>query len=266
MPASCHPRSCLWVGRVCWAAWVQLFLCLCFCKPCCARAVFIIHDASELLDLSFLTKAWKGPMQFLCRHPQVQSFLQTGVIMWLLLLHHRLAQGGDSSCPRQHSVIYATRVWFAHKTGFQRLVNCQSKSSPCSLWCPLVCSSLRVLCGFVVLFKSMLFHRISFPFSKPGWKHFLVNITEVFYCSSGGDYKTTTFWLTNAINVMKIPLCFTFHFITCYRNMLNTSVWRTALHKGKMYFPWRFLELLWEMAIFACFSLLPCLSLHFPVS
>lgn len=63
---------------------------------------------------------------------------------------------------------------------------------------------------------------ISFPFNKRGWKHF-VNIAEVFYCSGSGDYKTITFWLTNAINVMKIPLCFTFHCITCLYNMLNTS-------------------------------------------
>lgn len=147
MPASCHPRSCLYAGRVCWAAWVQLFPCLCFCKPCCARAVFIIHDAGELLDLSFLTKAWKWPMQFFCRLPQVQSFLQTGVVMWLLLLHHRLVQGGDSSGPRQHSVIYVTWVWFAHRTGFQRLVNCQSKSSPRSLGA----HSSAVLWGFYVV-------------------------------------------------------------------------------------------------------------------
>lgn len=72
-------------------------------------------------------------------------------------------------------------------------------------------------------FRSELLRVISFPFNKRGRKHF-VNITEVFYCSGSGDYKTITFWLTNAINVMKIPPCFTFHCVTCLYNMLNTSV------------------------------------------
>lgn len=76
----------------------------------------------------------------------------------------------------------------------------------------------------------------------------------MFYCSSSGDYKTTMFWLSNAMNVMKIPLCFTFHCITCLYNMLNTSIWRAAFHKGKVYFPWHFLELLWEKVIPAHFS------------
>lgn len=102
--------------------------------------------------------------------------------------------------------------------------NCQLKISPVLSWCALLCSSLGFLFGFVVVFRSELFNIISFPFNKPGQKHFFVNITEVFYCSGGSDYRTTAFWLTNAINVMKIPLCFTFHCIICLYNMLNTSV------------------------------------------
>lgn len=144
-------------------------------------------------------------------------------------------------------------------------MNCQSKSAPCSLGARLSAVLWGFLFGFVVLFRSKLFNIISFPFNEPGWKHFFVNITEVFYCSGSGDYKTTTFWLTNAINVMKIPLCFTFHCITRLYNTLNTSVWRTAFHKGKMYFPWCFLELLWETVIPACFFLPAYLSLHFLV-
>lgn len=87
--------------------------------------------------------------------------------MWLVLLH-RLAQGGDCLRLRQRSVIYVAWVWFVYRRGFQRMVNCLSKSVPCFLGARLSAVLWGFLFGFVVLFRSKLFNIISFPFNEPG--------------------------------------------------------------------------------------------------